>query len=332
MDAALKQVLNHQHLSRGLAKETMLTIGEGEQPAEKIAGLLAALAMRPVTANELAGFRDALLALCYPVKLTQTNLTDVCGTGGDGKNTFNISTLSAIVAAAAGCTIAKHGNNGVSSKCGSSNVLVELDYNFTNQPAHLQTRIIQHGIAFLHAPLFHPAMRHVAPARKALGIKTIFNLLGPLVNPAPLAYQSAGVYSLAVGELYQQVLSQTQINFVVVHSLDGYDEISLTGPAKIWLKDRTEIISPTDFDLPTLQPNQIEGGHSVAQSAQIFKNVLDCTAPMAHLQVVAANAALPIWLNNPGTTLKQATHTAMQALETKQAQALFNAITQTTVE
>src|SRR3954470_4192756 len=232
----MKEVLNHlfEHkpLDKQEAKKVLLSIAKGESNNSQISAFLTVYLMRSITVEELEGFREALLELCLRLDFSGYDTIDLCGTGGDAKNTFNISTLSSFVVAGAGIKVAKHGNYGVSSVSGSSNVMEHLGYKFTNDKSILEKQIAEVGICFMHAPLFHPAMKTVAPIRKELGVKTFFNMLGPLVNPSFPKYQSTGVFSLELARLYNYLLQQTTSSFIVLHSLDGYDEISLTGNFK----------------------------------------------------------------------------------------------------
>jgi anthranilate phosphoribosyltransferase len=250
--------------------------------------------MRSVTVEELSGFRAALLDLCLPIDLSAYNPIDLCGTGGDGKDTFNISTLASFVTAGAGVKVAKHGNYGVSSSCGSSNVMEYLGVKFSNNAAFLEKCIDQAGICILHAPLFHPAMKHVAPIRRDLGLKTFFNMLGPLVNPSFPKQQIVGVFNLELLRVYSYLLEETDQRYSIIHALDGYDEISLTSDAKVTTNNGTFLVDANTFDLKPLQASEIGGGTSVEDAAKIFNNVLNGQSTQAQRQVVCANAAIAI--------------------------------------
>lgn len=294
MKELLIRLTQHERLSRQEAKEAMLFIGSGSGDPYQIATFLSVFMMRSVSLEELAGFRDALLALCVAVDLSGYNPIDLCGTGGDGKDTFNISTLSSFVTAGAGIHVAKHGNYGVSSSCGSSNVMEYLGIKFSNDIGFLEKCIDQAKICVLHAPLFHPAMKNVAPIRKALQLKTFFNMLGPLVNPCAPKRQMVGVFNLALLRLYHFLFQETENQFCVLHALDGYDEISLTGATKAVTKHGESLIQPSDFGVKSLAPKSIGGGNSVAQAAAIFTAVLNDEATEAQKQVVCANAGTAI--------------------------------------
>ena len=250
--------------------------------------------MRSISLEELQGFREALLDLCIAVDLSEFNTIDLCGTGGDGKDTFNISTLSSFVTAGAGIKVTKHGNYGVSSGCGSSNVLEALDIKFSNDSDFLKRCLDQAGICILHAPLFHPAMKNVAPVRRELGVKTFFNMLGPLVNPSFPKNQLTGVFNLELARLYHYLFQQTEINFTVLYTLEGYDEISLTGPAKAFNKKGECILNPQDFGVMPLKANEIAGGDNVTSSAKIFMDVLQNKGTQAQQNVVCANAGIAL--------------------------------------
>ncbi|MGC1515944.1 MAG: anthranilate phosphoribosyltransferase, partial [Maribacter sp.] len=260
----------------------------------QIAAFVTVYMMRSITIEELEGFRDALLELCLAIDLSAYNPVDLCGTGGDGKDTFNISTLASFITAGAGVHVTKHGNYGVSSTCGSSNVMEFLGVKFSNDAAFLEKCIDEAGICVLHAPLFHPAMKNVAPIRRELGVKTFFNMLGPMVNPAFPKNQIVGVFNLELARMYGYLYQNTDKNFTVLHALDGYDEISLTGNTKT-ISNRSEgMIKPSDFGIDTIKQADIVGGGSVEKSAQIFMNVLQGKGTEAQNNVVCANAGVAI--------------------------------------
>jgi len=258
--------------------------------------------MRSITVNELQGFRDALLELCLAVDLQIYDPIDLCGTGGDGKDTFNISTLSSFITAGAGVAVAKHGNYGVSSACGSSNVLEALGVKFSNDKDHLKRAMETANICVLHAPLFHPAMKNVAPIRKALGIKTFFNMLGPMVNPSFPKHQMVGVFNLELLRLYNYLYQKTDKNYSIVHDLGGYDELSLTNNAKIATNQSELLFSPDDLDLKSITAESIFGGNTVKEATEIFESIISGRGSKAQNAVVCANAGLAI------ATAKQITH------------------------
>lgn len=294
MKKILNRLINHDILEKEDAKQVLVNIAKGDYNTSQIAAFLTVYMMRSVTIEELEGFRDALLELCLAVDLSHYNPIDLCGTGGDGKDTFNISTLSSFVTAGAGVKVTKHGNYGVSSACGSSNVMEFLGVKFSNDAGFLEKCLDETGICVLHAPLFHPAMKNVAPIRRELGVKTFFNMLGPMVNPAFPKNQMVGVFNLELARMYGYLYQNTDKNFTVLHALDGYDEISLTGDTKTISNNSEGIIKPSDFGLEPIQQSQIYGGDSVESSAQIFMNVLQGKGTEPQNNVVCANAGVAI--------------------------------------
>ncbi|GAA4442906.1 anthranilate phosphoribosyltransferase [Ravibacter arvi] len=319
----MKDILTHlfeyKHLTREEARQVLIGIARGTYNQVQMAAFMTAFVMRNITVEELEGFRDALLELRVPIDLSEFDPMDVCGTGGDGKDTFNISTLSCFVVAAAGQNVAKHGNHGVSSLCGSSTVLEYFGAPFTNDPEVLKRTISRSGVCFLHAPMFHPALKNVGPVRGQLGIKTFFNILGPMVNPTMPSKQLIGVFNLEIMRLYAYLYQQTDKNFLIVHGLDGYDEVSLTGPFKISTALKDEVIHPQDLGFPVLAPELLSGGTTVAESAGIFEAVLRNTATEAQKEVVIANAGLALYAANPSSTLDTEMLRAREALESGKA-------------
>jgi anthranilate phosphoribosyltransferase len=250
--------------------------------------------MRSISIEELAGFREALLELCIRVDLSAYNTIDLCGTGGDGKDTFNISTLASFVTAGAGIKVAKHGNYGVSSISGSSNVMEKLGIKFSKENDFLERSIDKAGICVLHAPLFHPAMKNVGPIRKDLAVKTFFNMLGPMVNPSFPKNQLVGVFNLELARMYAYLYQNTDVNFTILHSLDGYDEVSLTSPTKIITSSMEGMLSNESFDISLLSQSEIEGGKTIDQSAQMFTDIISGKGTEAQNNVVCANAGMAI--------------------------------------
>ena len=302
MKVLLNRLINHESISAGEAKQILISISKGDYNQAQIASFLTVYMMRSITVEELQGFRDALLELCIAIDLKSYNPIDLCGTGGDGKDTFNISTIASFVTAGAGVAVAKHGNYGVSSACGSSNVLEAMGVKFSNQKDHLERAIETANICVLHAPLFHPAMKNVAPIRKALGIKTFFNMLGPMVNPAFPKYQMVGVFNLELLRLYNYLYQQTDKNYSIVHDLGGYDELSLTNSAKIATNQSELLFSPNDLGLESIVPKTIFGGNTVEEATIIFKSIISGEGTEAQNNVVCANAGLAI------ATAKQISH------------------------
>lgn len=310
----IKQLLNHKTLSRQEAKEVLVNIAKESYNKSEVVAFLTVFMMRPVTVEELSGFRDALLELCLRIDLDGYPTIDMCGTGGDGQNTFNISTLASLVVAGAGAKVSKHGNYGVSSSCGSSNVMEHLGYQFTNNEDKLKEQLEKANICFLHAPLFHPAMKAVGPIRKELGLKTFFNMLGPMVNPSFPKYQLVGVFSLELARVYQYIYQQTDKQYSIVHALDGYDEVSLTGDFKAITNSGEQIYSPMDFNMNQIQPAEIFGGDTVPEAAQIFKTVVDGNGTEAQNNVVIANAALALQCYFKEKSLEHCIDEARQSL------------------
>lgn len=294
MKETLNKLINHEILSKEDAKRILVNIAKGDYNTSQIAAFLTVYMMRSITIEELEGFRDALLDLCLAIDLSAYNPIDLCGTGGDGKDTFNISTLASFVTAGAGVKVTKHGNYGVSSKCGSSNVMEFLGIKFSNEADFLEKCIDEAGICVLHAPLFHPAMKNVAPIRKDLGVKTFFNMLGPMVNPAFPQNQMVGVFNLELARMYGYLYQKTDKNFTVLHALDGYDEISLTGNTKTISNTTESMLKPSDFGVNTIKQSDIVGGDSIEDSAQIFLNVLQGKGTEPQNNVVCANAGIAI--------------------------------------
>lgn len=296
MKELLLKLTRHQTLSQPEAYEALARLSQPAIETAQVAAFMTVFMMRPVTLDELSGFRAALLDLCLHVDLRDFDPIDLCGTGGDGKDTFNISTLAAFVTAACGVPVAKHGNYGVSSVSGSSNVLEHLGIAFTHEEDRLKRMLEQAGICFMHAPLFHPAMKQVAPVRKALGVRTFFNLLGPVVNPAKVQKQLTGVFNLELARLYHYLFQQSGVRYAVVHCLEGYDEISLTGSFRYLAHNQEKVYAPQHFGTRTLAQHELYGGSSVAEAARIFTEVLQQKSPSARSQVVCANAAAAVSL------------------------------------
>ncbi len=294
MKKILQYLFEHKTLSRVQAKEVLVNISKGIYNESEIASFTTVYLMRSITIDELQGFRDALMELCVRITIKDHAILDIVGTGGDGKNTFNISTLSCFIVAGSGSKVVKHGNYGASSICGSSNVMEQLGYKFNNDNNVLQTQIDKANICFLHAPLFHPALKIVAPIRKNLGVRTFFNMLGPMVNPAIPDYQLIGVFSLEMARIYNYLLQQSNSTFTIIHSLDGYDEISLTNDTKVITNEGERILTPEQLGKRTVSAEDIYGGNSVEEAAKIFMNILKGEGSWAQNAVVIANAAMAL--------------------------------------
>ncbi len=296
MKTTLNRLIQHETISKQDAKAALMQISNHEVNNAQIAAFLTVFMMRNITLEELEGFREALIELCIPVNLSAYAPIDLCGTGGDGKHTFNISTSASFLAAACGVKVAKHGNYGVSSISGSSNVLEAVGVKFTNHQDELERQIDQAGICILHAPLFHPAMKAVAPIRKSLAVKTFFNMLGPMVNPAQPPHQLVGVFNLELMRLYAYLYQKTDKHYSILHDLNGYDEISLTGQTRRISRHKDDFINAKSFNLNSISPEAIYGGDDVKTSAEIFTQLLKGKGTSAQHHVVAANAALAISL------------------------------------
>lgn len=319
----MKQILNHlfEHktFTRSQSKEILTDIAQGKYNNSQMAAFMTAYCMRSITVEELEGFRDAMLELCLPADLGTSDTIDLCGTGGDGKDTFNISTLASFIVAGAGYKVAKHGNYGVSSGCGSSNVMEYLGGKFTNDTDKLKFQIDKANICFLHAPLFHPAMKTVAPIRKELGVKTFFNMLGPLVNPAKPHNQMVGVFNLELARVYAYLYQKSDKRYTILNALDGYDEISLTGDYKTFSSEGEKINSIEALGFEKLNPAEIQGGSNVAESAAIFVEVLNGEASTARQNVVLCNAAVAIKTIHPEKSFADCFYEAEEALLSKKA-------------
>lgn len=295
MKKILQYLFEHKTLSREAAKDVLLNISKGIYSDAEIASFTTVFLMRSITIPELNGFRDALIELCVPVNLDGHPVLDIVGTGGDGKNTFNISTLSCFIVAGAGQKVAKHGNYGATSVSGSSNVMETLGYHFSNDNKKLLSEVEDTNICFMHAPLFHPALKVVGPIRRNLGVRTFFNMLGPLVNPALPGIQMIGVYNLEMARIYSYLLQQSEARFMIIHSLDGYDEISLTGDTKVITNDGEKILSATYLGKRMVSPHDIYGGNSIEEAAKIFLKIIKGEGTWAQNAVVMANAAMALY-------------------------------------
>lgn len=327
----MKKILNHlfenKTFSRAEAQKILTSIALGEFNSSQIAAFITAYGMRNITVQELQGFRDAMLDLCIKLDFSDYELVDLCGTGGDGKDTFNISTLASFVVAGAGYKVAKHGNYGVSSGCGSSNVIEYLGYKFTNDQDTLKRSLDTAGICFIHAPLFNPAMKTVAPIRKELGVKTFFNMLGPMVNPAQPKNQIVGVFSLELARIYAYLYQDTDKNYTILHAVDGFDEVSLTCDFKTFSKTGEALRTVADLGFTTIQESEIKGGDTVESSAEIFVNVLNGEGTAAQQNVVLCNAALAINTIDSSKSFADCFYEAEESLMNKKALESFKKLT-----
>jgi anthranilate phosphoribosyltransferase len=323
MKDTLQYLFDHKTLGKEDAKLILQNMAAGKYNESEMAAFISVYLMRSITVEELAGFRDALLELCIPVDLSEFNTIDVCGTGGDEKNTFNISTLTSFVVAGAGEKVAKHGNYSVSSACGSSNVLEYFGYRFSNDPDRLKMEIDRYNICFLHAPLFNPAMKNVAPVRRSLRIKTFFNMLGPMVNPSNPSNQLVGVFSLDVARLYHYLYQESGKQFCIIHSLDGFDEISLTGSFRVLTRSTERSLVPADLQMEVVDPADIYGGATVEEAASVFIKILEGKGSRAQNDVVIANAALALYCMDEGQGMDSCLGRSRESLESGRALGAF---------
>ncbi len=326
MKEILNKLHNHKRLTRTEAKDILIRISNREFNDAHITSFMTVFQMRPISVDELAGFREALLELCIPIDFGDIQSIDMCGTGGDGKNTFNISTLASFIVAGAGYKVTKHGNYGVSSKCGSSNVLENLGYTFTDDKSILQGQLDQFNICFLHAPLFHPAMAAVAPIRRELKMKTFFNMLGPIVNPARPTHQLVGVFSVELARLYQYLFQKEEKRYAIIYGMDGYDEISLTDKFILRNNKGEFMLEPRDLNLELINPRELYGGETVEDSAAIFRSILQGNGTKIQNEVVLANAGMAIKVFKPNASWEDCYREAKNSLENGNALASLNGV------
>jgi len=323
MREILSHLFEYKRLTIQEAEEILIEIAGGKHSDSEIAAFITVFNMRTISIDELAGFRNALLKTCIPIDLTNFNTIDLCGTGGDGKDTFNISTLSAFVVAGAGATVSKHGNYGASSGCGSSNVMEYLGYKFSSDHDQLRHELDTCGITFLHAPLFNPAMKNVAPVRKALRLKTFFNMLGPMVNPGRPKNQIVGVFNLELARMYNYLYQKSDVNYAIIHSLDGYDEISLTGDFKVLSNKSDRIYSPEHLGMNLVKAEELAGTGDVPGTAAIFTTVLEGKGTVPQNSVVIANSAMALATYFPDKSLEQCIEMATSSLLGGKAKNIF---------
>jgi anthranilate phosphoribosyltransferase len=319
MKKILQLLFEHKTLQRQAAREVLLNLGRGQYNEHEMAAFMTVYLMRSITIEELQGFRDALLELCVPVNFNGVEVMDIVGTGGDGKNTFNISTLACFIVAGAGQKVAKHGNYGASSISGASNVMEQLGYRFKNNSDGLLKEVEAANICFLHAPLFHPALKTVGPIRKNLGVRTFFNMLGPMVNPAAPSFQLVGVYNLEMARIYNYLLQQTERSFIIIHSLDGYDEISLTSDTKVITNAGEKVLTPEQLGKRMVSATDISAGNSVEEAVQIFSGILKGKGTWAQNAVVLANAAMALHCTGRYPSYNNAYEAAVESLESGKA-------------
>lgn len=319
MKKVLQNLFEHKTLSKDKAKEVLVNIGKGVYNEHEVTAFMTVYLMRSITIEELQGFRDALIELSVKVNLDGLETMDIVGTGGDGKNTFNISTLACFIVAGAGQKVAKHGNYGASSISGASNVMEELGYKFSTDNDKLSVEIEMAGICFLHAPLFHPALKTVGPIRKNLAMRTFFNMLGPMANPAQPTFQLVGVYNQEMARIYNYLLQQIGKPFTIIHGLDGYDEISLTNDTKVITNEGEKIMTPEQLGKRMVSAQDIQGGNSVADAAKIFNSILKGEGTFAQNAVVLANAAMSLNCTGKYQSYNDAYLAAVESFESGKA-------------
>lgn len=323
MKELLYKMFEHKNLSREEARDVMLNIADGKYNDSQLSAFMTVFLMRSITTEELTGFRDAILERRLPVDFDNVKAIDIVGTGGDGKNTFNISTATCFVVAGAGEKVIKHGNYGASSVSGASNVLEHHGVKFTSDLDKLRRSLNESGVCYLHAPFFSPALKSVAPVRKSLAVRTFFNMLGPLVNPVRPHHQLLGVYNLKLMRLYNYIAQNEGIACTIVHSLDGYDEISLTSPFKVSDANGERLFTPADLNFDTHSQADIYGGDTIAEAAKIFDNVLEGKAKAAQRDCVIANAAFALTTLNPEMSLSEARQRAEESVDSGRALEAF---------
>jgi anthranilate phosphoribosyltransferase len=326
MKKILQILFEYKTLTREQAREVLSNISRGQYNESEITAFITVFLMRSITIDELQGFRDALLELAVKAGLDGYDVIDIVGTGGDGKNTFNISTLSCFIVAGAGQKVAKHGNYGATSISGASNVMEQLGYKLSNDPGKLKKEAETANICFLHAPLFHPALKAVGGIRKNLGIRTFFNMLGPLVNPAFPKFQLIGVYNLEMARLYTYLLQKSGSSFAIIHSLDGYDELSLTGDARVITNEGEHVMTPEQLGKRMVSPSDIYGGNSPEEAAKIFLQILKGKGSWAQNAVVFANAAMALYCTGAYKEYDLAFAAAVESLESGEALKSLNTL------
>jgi anthranilate phosphoribosyltransferase len=329
MKDILKYLFTGAILTREEAREALRKVAAQEANPAQVAAFTTVFNMRQINSEELAGFRDTLLDLSIPVPVREFDAMDLCGTGGDGKNSFNVSTCAAFVVAASGQNVVKHGNKSVSSKCGSSDVLAHLGITFTNEIDEIRNSLEEFGLAFLHAPLFHPALKELAPIRKDLGVKTFFNMLGPMVNPANPNKQMVGVFNSELQELYAKIYKADGKEYAIVHSVDGYDEVSLTSAFHMYTHMGEFEIEPEDMGLDRINPESLYGGDTVEEAAEIVVDVLTGNATKEQTNVVLANAAVALHIGLD-VGLREGVEMAQEAIESETAYQILKSMRRNT--
>lgn len=316
-------MFEHKNLTRNEARDVLLNIADGRYNDCQLSAFMTVFLMRSITTEELSGFRDALLLRRHPVDFGDVKAIDIVGTGGDGKNTFNISTATCFVVAGTGRKVVKHGNYGASSISGASNVLEQHGVCFSRDIDRLQRSLELSGVCYLHAPYFSPALKSVGGVRKSLGVRTFFNMLGPLVNPMMPRYQLLGVYNLKLMRLYNYIAQNEGINCTIVHSLDGYDEVSLTSPFKVSSAEGERLFTPEELGFTRARQEELSGGATVEDAAGIFDDVLSNRASDAQRNCVIANAAFAIRTLEPEVSVAEACRQAEESIVSGRALASF---------
>tara|TARA_B100000965_G_scaffold145231_1_gene121054 strand:- start:342 stop:1331 length:990 start_codon:yes stop_codon:yes gene_type:complete len=319
MKNLLKDLYNHKIMNKDEAKNALILLTNGTANASQISSFLTVFLMRDITSEELDGFREAMIELSTNINIDGSELIDLCGTGGDGKDTFNISTVSSFVVAGAGIKVAKHGNYGVSSSCGSSNIISHLGHKFSNDVDTLRYSLEKSNICFLHAPLFHPSLKNISPIRGELGVKTFFNMLGPMVNPIQPKNQLVGVFNSNIFRLYSHIYSKSDKNYCIVHSIDGYDEISLTSPFKLFSNHSDIMLEPKDLNFDNIEPLSLSGGKNIDESLKIFLNVLKNKGKKEQIDSVLANSGLAIYCAKKLSSINDGVDLARESLESGKA-------------
>ena len=319
MKNLLKDLYNHKIMSKEESKAALISITDGRANSSQISSFLTVFLMRDITSEELDGFREAMIELSLDVDIDGDELIDLCGTGGDGKDTFNISTISSFVVAGSGIKVAKHGNYGVSSSCGSSNIISHLGHEFSNDISSLKYSLDKSNICFLHAPLFHPSLKNISPVRIELGVKTFFNMLGPMVNPIQPKSQLVGVFNSNIFRLYSHIYSKTNKSYCIVHSIDGYDEVSLTGSFKLFSNNQDLMLEPKDLGFNVIDSVKLSGGKNIKESSKIFLDILKNKGTSEQVDAVLANSGLAIYCAKKLNSIKDGIEIARESLESGKA-------------
>ena len=319
MKNLLKDLYNHKIMSKEESKAALISLTDGSANSSQISSFLTVFLLRDITSEELDGFREAMIELSIDVDIDGDELIDLCGTGGDGKDTFNISTISSFVVAGSGIKVAKHGNYGVSSSCGSSNIISHLGHEFSNNISSLKYSLDKSNICFLHAPLFHPSLKNISPVRIELGVKTFFNMLGPMVNPIQPKSQLVGVFNSNIFRLYSHIYSKTNKSFCIVHSIDGYDEVSLTGSFKLFSNNQDLMLEPKDLGFKVIDSVKLSGGKNIKESSKIFLDILKNKGTSEQVDAVLANSGLAIYCAKKLNSIKDGIEIARESLESGKA-------------